>query len=173
MKLREWKIENNGRAELPLRLPHRPTGFARLLGFLLLLSACCLRAVGQSYSVDWYKIAGGGGISTGGVYQVTGTIGQPDASGAMTGGSYSLTGGFWSLISVIQTAGLPKLTITHVGNNVIVSWPDTGSYTLQQSANLALTNSWATSGYVITTTNGVSSITITSVTGKLFFRLTP
>jgi hypothetical protein len=26
----------------------------------------------QSYSIDWYKIAGGGGTSTGGVYQVSG-----------------------------------------------------------------------------------------------------
>ena len=38
-------------------------------------------------------------------YQVNGTIGQPDAGGPMTGSSYSLTGGFWSLISVVQTAG--------------------------------------------------------------------
>ena len=75
----------------------------------------------QSYTIDWYKIAGGGGTSTGGTYQVSGTIGQPDASGAMTGGSYTLTGGFWSLISVVQTAGLPSLTITRAGNSVIVS----------------------------------------------------
>jgi hypothetical protein len=27
----------------------------------------------------------------------------------MTGGNYSLTGGFWSLISVVQTAGVPNL----------------------------------------------------------------
>jgi hypothetical protein len=48
-----------------------------------------------------------------------------------------VTGGFWSLISVVQTAGLPNLTITHNGNTVTVSWPNTGSYTLQQNANLA------------------------------------
>ena len=90
----------------------------------------------------------------------------------MTGGSYSLTGGFWALISVVQTAGLPNLTITHSGNSVIVSWPDTGSYTLQQNANLALANGWATSGYSISTSaNGTSSITITPPTGNLFFRL--
>ena len=38
--------------------------------------------------------AGGGGTSTGGVYSVSGTIGQPDA-GLLTGGSYTLAGGFW------------------------------------------------------------------------------
>jgi hypothetical protein len=132
-----------------------------------------LAAHAQSFSIDWYKIAGGGGSSTGATYQVTGTIGQPDAGGAMTGGSYSLTGGFWSLISVAQTAGLPNLVITHSGNSVIVSWPNTGNYTLQQNANVALANGWATSGYTITTANGTNSITISPPTGNLFFRLIP
>ena len=126
----------------------------------------------QQYTIDRYKIAGGGGTSTGGTYQVSGTIGQPDASGAMTGGSYSLTGGFWSLIAVVQTAGLPNLAVTFVGpNSVIVSWPNTGSYTLQQNADLALANGWTTSGYFISTANGTNSITITPPTGNLFFRL--
>jgi hypothetical protein len=124
----------------------------------------------QSYSLDWYKVAGGGGTSTGTTYQVTGTIGQPDAGAAMTGGNYSLTGGFWSLISVVQTAGLPNLTVAHSGNSVTVSWPNTGSYTLQQNANLA-GGAWTTSGYAITTNNGTNSIAITPLTGKLFFRL--
>jgi hypothetical protein len=66
----------------------------------------------QPYSIDWYKVAGGAGTSTGGVHAVSGTIGQPDAGTAMTGGSYSLTGGFWSLMSVVQTPGLPNLTIS-------------------------------------------------------------
>ena len=98
----------------------------RRAGALLTCLAITISVHAQTYSIDWYKIAGGGGTSTGATYQVTGTIGQPDASGAMSGGSYSLTGGFWSLISVVQTAGLPNLTITHSGNSVIVSWPDTG-----------------------------------------------
>lgn len=130
-----------------------------------------MAAFSQAYSIDWYKIAGGGGTSTGGTYQISGTIGQPDAGGPMTGGSYSLTGGFWSLISVVQTAGLPNLTITHVGNSVIVSWPDTGSYTLQQNSNLAVPAGWAASPYSITTSNGTNSITVTPPTGNLFFRL--
>src|ERR1019366_6358289 len=108
----------------------------------------------QSYSIDWHKIAGGGGTSTGGVYSVSGTIGQHDAGGPMTGGNYSLTGGFWSLISVEQTAGLRNLVITHAGISVLVSWPDTGSYTLQQNSNLVATAGWTTSGYTITTSNG-------------------
>ena len=65
--------------------------------FCVLISACCLPAWAQQYSIDWYKVAGGGGTSTGGVYSVSGTIGQHDAGGPMTGGNYSLTGGFWAL----------------------------------------------------------------------------
>ena len=60
----------------------------------------------QPYSIDWNKISGGG-TSTNGQYAVTGTIGQPDVGGAMTGGNFSLTGGFWALISVVQTADAP------------------------------------------------------------------
>jgi hypothetical protein len=127
----------------------------------------------QSYTVDWHKIAGGGGTSSGGAYQVSGTIGQQDAGTAMTGGSYAMTGGFWSIISVVQTPGVPNLTITFVGpNSVVVSWPNTGNYTLQQNSNLAAPAAWATSGYPVTTNaNGTNSITITPPTGSLFFRL--
>src|SRR5271157_3181055 len=97
-----------------------------------------LTAHAQSYSIDWYKVSGGGGASTGGTYQVSGTIGQHDAGGPMPGGNYSLTGGFWALISVVQTPGTPNLTITFVSpNSIKVSWPNTGSYTLQQNASVA------------------------------------
>ena len=136
---------------------------------LLLLAPVVLFA--QQYSIDWYKVAGGGGTSTGATYQVTGTIGQPDASSAMSGGSYSVTGGFWALINVVQTPGLPNLVISHSGNSVIVSWPNTGSYTLHQNSNLANGSGWTTSGYSITTANGTNSITITPPMGNLFFRL--
>ena len=137
---------------------------------ILLLFGLLIPALGfaQQYSIDWYKIAGGGGTSSGGQYSVSGTIGQPDAGTAMSGGNYSLTGGFWSLISVVG----PFLTISHVGNSVIVSWPNMTGYTLQQNNNLAVSADWAASGYAITTNaNGTNSITITPPAGHLFFRL--
>jgi hypothetical protein len=139
-----------------------------LNGLLIFISA--FWACGQNYSIDWSKIAGGG-TSTNGQYSVSGTIAQPDGGGAMSGGAYSVTGGFWSLISVVQTPGLPNLTITHSGNSVIVSWPNTGSYSLQQNANITSANGWATSSYSIITANGTNSITIAPPTGSLFFRL--
>jgi hypothetical protein len=145
---------------------------ALLLGFFILHSSFCLRAWGQSYSLDWYKISGGGGASTGATYQVTGTIGQPDAGSAMSGGQYSVTGGFWSLIAVVQTAGAPMLTIAHSGNSVTVSWPlGAGGFALQQNNNVANSAGWSPYGGTVNTTNSVSSITISPPTGNLFFRL--
>jgi hypothetical protein len=128
------------------------------------------KSTAQSYSISWYKIAGGGGTSTGGTYSVSGTIGQHDAGGTLNGGNYSVTGGFWSLIGVVQTPGVPNLTITHSGNSVIVSWPDTGAYTLLQNTNLA-GGTWTTNSATVSTSNGISSITITPPTGRLFLRL--
>ena len=136
-----------------------------------LLLGIAWMAHAQSYSIDWYKIAGGGGTSTGGTYQVSGTIGQHDASGAMTGGNYSVMGGFWSIISVVQMPGVPNLIIVPNGpGSVKILWPNTGSYTLQQNSNLTTTN-WVTNGYSITNGFGTNFVTITPPTGNLFFRL--
>src|SRR2546430_2683560 len=58
----------------------------------------------QNYSIDWFTIDGGGGTSTGGVFSLTGTIGQPDA-GHMSGGTYTVDGGFWGIIGAVQIPG--------------------------------------------------------------------
>ena len=98
-----------------------------------------------SYSIDWFTSDGGGGISTGGIYSVSGTIGQPDA-GIMSGGNFTLEGGFWSIIAAIQEAGAPWLTVTRtVTNTVIVSWPSPAiGFSLFQNSNLGTTNWFAT-----------------------------
>lgn len=145
------------------------------LWFFLLLTIMSVSVFGvgaQGYSIDWSVIPGGGGTSSNGVYSVTGSIGQADVGNVMSGGNYSLTGGFWSLVSVVQTAGAPKLSITHSGNQIIISWPTpTSDWTLQQNSDLAANNGWSSSGYTISTNSGVSSITIPGPVGNLFFRL--
>ena len=90
--------------------PTTRVGLAILIG-LFFISAKVLSVSAQSYSIDWFTIDGGGGTSTGGVYSVSGTIGQPDAGGPMTNGQYSVTGGFWALPTAIQVSGAPTLTI--------------------------------------------------------------
>ena len=139
-----------------------------LIGVLLAVTA----AHAQQYSINWYKISGGGGTSTGGPmigtnYSVSGTIGQPDASSAMSGGNYSVTGGFWSLFAV-QTPGAPLLTITYSGNQAIVSWsPSVTGWTLQTNSNLS-TGAWG--NYLGAVVN--NSVTNSPPTGNVFFRLT-
>ena len=121
----------------------------------------------QTYTIDWYKIAGGGGTSAGGAYSLSGTIGQHDANGAMTGGNYSLNGGFWALYAV-QTPGAPLLTIAYVGNQAVVSWPlSVTGWTLQTNANLA-TPTWG--NYLGAVIN--NRVTNAPPRGNLFFRLT-
>lgn len=52
--------------------------------------------MGGSFNLTWNTIDGGGAtFSSGGGYELGGTIGQADA-GAMSGGVYALQGGFWS-----------------------------------------------------------------------------
>ncbi len=125
----------------------------------------------QSYSIDWHKIAGGGGTSTGGVYSVSGTVGQHDAGGPLTGGNYSVTGGFWSLIQVVQTPGAPPLYISHAGNTVTVYWQDVVGWNLIQSGNLTTPiGSWSASSSP-TLTNGTNYLSLVNPSGNLFFRL--
>ena len=124
----------------------------------------------QPYSIGWHKIAGGGGTSTNTQYLVSGTIGQHDASGTMSSGNYSVTGGFWSLISIVQTAGAPTLFISRSGNTVTVYWQNVSGWTLQQNGNLASSGGWSASGGV-TTSSGTNYLNVASPAGNLFFRL--
>jgi len=135
-----------------------------LLALFLLISKI---GFAQSYSIDWCKVAGGGGPSTNGSFSLIGTIGQPDASGAMTGGNYTLTGGFWSMVNVVPTPGAPLLSITYAGNQAIVSWDSSVTgWTLQTNINLA-TPTWG--NYLGAVVN--NSVTNSPPAGRLFFRL--
>jgi hypothetical protein len=141
-----------------------------LAAFFILPSAFCLRAWGQ-YSLDWSTTDGGGGTSTGGVYSVSGTIGQPDA-GTMSGGNYTLAGGFWGIIAAVPTPGAPALAITRTAtNSVIISWPSPSTgWTLHQNTNLNTVN-WSE---VLTTPNddgATKSVTVAPPLGNRFYRL--
>ena len=143
---------------------------ARIIFTTIVLALVTATTFAQSYSIDWHKIAGGGGTSTGGVFSISGTIGQPDAGGALTGGNYSLTGGYWSLFA-LQTPGTPLLTITSSGNNAVISWPVSAtSFTLQTNGTLATAN-WFNYGGIVNTNAGIYNVIITPPKGNLFFRL--
>lgn len=113
-----------------------------LLTIALLALGISTQAFSQ-YSITWNTVDGGGGTSTGGVYSISGTIGQPDASTQpMTNGQFAITGGFWALPTTIQVPGSPTLTIAPAApGNATISWsPNTLGYILQQTAILSLAN---------------------------------
>ena len=118
----------------------RPTLKCWLIALALLstfnsqLSTACA----QSYAIDWFTIDGGGGTSTSGVYVVSGTIGQPDAGGPMTGGQFTLQGGFWALPTAVQSSYAPTLLIGPAAPGfATVSWtPATPGCVLQVSPTL-------------------------------------
>lgn len=66
--------------------------FALIAAMQVLL---CAPAAMAQFTMEWNTVDGGGGTSTNGSLSISGTVGQPDASLAMTGGSLSMTGGFW------------------------------------------------------------------------------
>lgn len=67
------------------------------VGAIAALIAGSAFAGGVGFEIPWYTMDGGGGTSTsaGGTFELSGTIGQPDAGQVMSGGSFTLTGGFW------------------------------------------------------------------------------
>ncbi len=76
-----------------------------LIGCTLVLGVATA-AVAGDFEVSWNTIDGGGAMfTTGGDFELSGTIGQPDA-GMMTGGEFELTGGFWA-ISFAGPAPIP------------------------------------------------------------------
>ena len=137
---------------------------------LLTLWAVSATANAQSYSIDWHTLDGGGGTSTGGVYSVTGTLGQPDATlTSMDGGNFSITGGFWALFAV-QTPGAPPLSVQRLGGAVRVFWPKPAAgYVLDQS--LTVTGAWSQVPLPYTTSATDISVSVPSPVGNRFYRL--
>jgi len=127
------------------RLPIMQTNLFNLLWLsAVLLSTALSTTRVQSYSIDWSTLDGGGGASTGGVYSVSGTLGQPDAGSSMTNGQYSVTGGFWAWPTLVQMPGTPRLQWTNAAPGFAALWwtPPTPGYVLQSTTNLSPAN-WA------------------------------
>jgi hypothetical protein len=97
----------------------------RMSRSILILLAALLPALplaAQTNSSDWYTISGGGGVSTGGVYTLTSVIGQP-AANQLSGGNYQVQGGFLAAVGLVQTAGMPRLSLSLTNGQARVSWP--------------------------------------------------
>ena len=151
-------------------------GYSAMIAGVMLGSAAMYvgaQSAGGAFQVTRSVIASGGGVSTGGVYSVAGTIGQPAAGVALNGGPFTLGGGFWT---AVQTPGGPLLRITRdVSGGAVVSWPapSTG-WVLQQTTTLS---SQPVIGWTDVTlpaviiANGQNTVTFTTANGIRYFRL--
>jgi hypothetical protein len=145
---------------------HRTLARTTALLLLSILNAYLSTGFAQ-YAINWHTIDGGGGTSTGGVYSVSGTIGQPDAGRPMTNGQYSVTGGFWALPTAVQTPGAPTLTIAPGAPGLAtISWsPDRPGFGLQETWSLSPAN-WTNSPSGTT-----NPVTVPAVVPSKFYRL--
>ena len=150
----------------------KPKRFFRVLLAAATFTSPSLMA--QQYAIDWFTIDGGGGTSTGGVYSLSGTIGQPDA-GRMTGAGYALDGGFWGFVGTIQTPGAPVLSVERVGTSVRVFWPVPATdFVLDQTTALATApaaTAWSQVPFPYSTNTTHISITVPAPMGTKFYRL--
>ena len=151
-----------------------PRSFAKTklsLFCLLLLVAGASKTAAQNYSIDWFTIDGGGGTSTGGVYSVSGTIGQPDA-GHLSGGNFTVDGGFWGIIAAVQLPGSPLLRVVLTASNtVVVAWPAPSvGFALQQNS-APDTGSWTGVTNTINSVGGENQVIIAPPAGNRFYRL--
>ena len=136
--------------------------------FLLILFVSLARlGNAQSYAIDRFTVAGGGGTSTNGPFSVSGTLGQHDAGGAMTNGQYSASGGFWVLPVAVQTQGAPHLTIVPAApGQATISWtPATPGFVLQETLSLAPSN-WVNSA-----SGATNPVTVPATVPSKFYRL--
>ena len=70
-------------------------------------------AMADDYAIDWWTIDGGGEMfSTGDDFELSGTIGQPDAGVLMTGGDFELAGGCWAAKNRSASATSTATTIS-------------------------------------------------------------
>jgi hypothetical protein len=125
----------------------------------------------QPYDSSWHT-TGGGGTSTGGVFAVSGTIGQADA-GTSTGGNYAVSGGFWGVIATVPTPEAPLLTITLNAqlSTITVSWPSPATgWQLRQNNDLKTAN-WTDVPTPPQEIDGRMVVTIALAPGNRFYRL--
>ncbi len=64
----------------------------------------------------------------------------------------------------------PQLGISRAAGSARIFWPGTWNFVLQTNKNLT-SPGWSNYNGSITASNGTNSVTITSLTGNLFFRL--
>ncbi len=123
-------------------LPVRLVLLAVLLAGFVVTPA---RLFGADFAVDQGVMSSGGGTSTNAVFSITGTLGQPDAGARLMGGVFAVEGGFWGAVTLLQTPGVPPLSLQllKASSTLFFSWPVTGeTYVLESSPVVGPAAAW-------------------------------
>jgi hypothetical protein len=126
----------------------------------------------ETFTIGWHSV-GGGGLSSGTLFTVQGTVGQP-TTGKMQAERYSLMGGFWSLVAAIQTPDAPMLLITHTNDTVAIFWTGNSfEWVLESTTNsTAAPEAWNPVPKNLCQTNANQvSLTIKRPAGSEYYRL--
>lgn len=122
----------------------------------------------QGFTIPRYTVGAGGGISTGGVFSVTGTVGQPAVGAPMVGSGFQVTGGIWALPVAVQTTNAPTLTILAARpGEAQISWqPADTAWRLQESPALS------PPAWVDSPSGNINPIVVPSTSPAKYYRLT-
>jgi len=125
---------------------------------------------GSALTANTYTLISPGALSpvAGSVATSPLTVG---GAGLAAGTTASLQISVNGALQLVVSSGIPNPVISFVGpDSVVVSWPATGTYSLQTNGDLT-TPAWIDYGGMINNADGTNSVTIASPTGNLFFRL--
>ncbi len=93
-------------------------------------------ASAQVYKLDWQAIRPGGGASSGGGFDLRGTV--QSRTGAIKGGVFDLESGLAVELAVASTnPESPVLHITLAGDEATIIWTADQAFTLEQSGQVA------------------------------------
>lgn len=90
-----------------------------ILMLIVFFAVIASSQTGGDYRIEKSVVAGGGGQSSGGIYSVTGTIGQPAVGTPSAGGVFKIYSGFWTPEYFVPTAALARISGIVVGPNGI------------------------------------------------------
>jgi hypothetical protein len=141
---------------------------------LLLLTAAALHA-DPRFTITPSTHDAGGGATTSARFTLTGTIAQAEAAPrfASADNRFTIEPGFWNRYIVVQTPGLPILTIRHgiARNTAVLAWPiEVNGLILEESPDLSPA-SWMTVTTPVVDTATEHTITVPTSAPKKLFRL--
>lgn len=139
-----------------------------LLAVLLVSFVGSASGQAQGFTISRYTVGAGGGISTGGIFSVTGTVGQPAVGAPMVGPGFQVTGGIWALPVAVQTTNAPTLVIlaARPGESQISWQPADPAWRLQESPALS------PPAWVDSPSGNLNPIVVPSTSPAKYYRLT-